>query len=617
MKSEFALAFTEIGERSKLERSVILEALEAALVQAYRKALNASTAQEINATIDVNSGKVLIYAEKEVVDEVQDNRTEATLELARQFDPLAQLGDLVKIDSTPPNFGRIAAQAAKQLVLQKLKEAERDSQYEEYAKREGEIIHGTVQSVSGGTVILQLGRAEAAMPRKEQMLGERYRQGDKLRVLCIGVRKEGRGPQITVSRAHKDMLRRLLELEVPEIYNGTVEIKDISREPGHRSKIAVAAGVPGIDPVGACVGMRGMRIQSIVKELHDEKIDVIEWSADPSVFISKALSPARVGAVYLEDGGLDMRNATVVVPDDQLSLAIGRDGQNARLAAKLTHWKIDIKSLSECTRESIKRIAEDPAYAHLQQILESELKHATATIAKMEERRPIMPEEYAFLNKVVDATERLRLSMQKADRAEREARIAAVRATFPAAAYALTLEEIPELDEVLRATLLAAGFASAGTVLETLALDEDAILKLDGVGPKVISDLHDLLLATAQAIPVVDPEPEPELQLPVAELESMVAPEPVVATASTDVPAAELPTTPALPAAEVPERVVDKDEDPDDDGEGKGMLAKAGAKKKKKDKGARRGRTIIYDEDADTFVTGRAAGLNEEDARLD
>ena len=611
MKSEFALAFTEIGERSKLERSVILEALEAALVQAYRKALNASTAQEVNATIDVNSGKAVIFAEKEVVEEVLDNRTEATLEVARQFDPLAQLGDLVKIDSTPPNFGRIAAQAAKQLVLQKLKEAERDSQYEEYAKREGEIIHGTVQSVSGGTVILQLGRAEAAMPRKEQMLGERYRQGDKLRVLCIGVRKEGRGPQITVSRAHKDMLRRLLELEVPEIYNGTVEIKDISREPGHRSKIAVAAGVPGIDPVGACVGMRGMRIQSIVKELHDEKIDVIEWSSDPSVFISKALSPARVGAVYLEDGGLDMRNATVVVPDDQLSLAIGRDGQNARLAAKLTHWKIDIKSLSECTREAIKRIAEDPAYALLQQTLESELKHATATIAKMEERRPIMPEEYAFLNKVVDAAERLRISLQKADRAEREARVAAVRATFPAAAYALPLEEITDLDEVLRTTLLAAGFASAGSVLETLALDEDAILKLDGVGPKVISDLHDLLFSTAAAVPVIELEPEAAL-----EIEAVT---PVVAAAAP--PTAEGDATAAVPeitkpAPLVPERVVDKDDDPDDDGENKGMLAKPTAKKKKKDKGARRGRTIIYDEDADTYVTGRAAGLDEEDAQI-
>ena len=611
MKSEFALAFTEIGERSKLERSVILEALEAALVQAYRKALNASTAQEVNATIDVNSGKAVIFAEKEVVEEVLDNRTEATLEVARQFDPLAQLGDLVKIDSTPPNFGRIAAQAAKQLVLQKLKEAERDSQYEEYAKREGEIIHGTVQSVSGGTVILQLGRAEAAMPRKEQMLGERYRQGDKLRVLCIGVRKEGRGPQITVSRAHKDMLRRLLELEVPEIYNGTVEIKDISREPGHRSKIAVAAGVPGIDPVGACVGMRGMRIQSIVKELHDEKIDVIEWSSDPSVFISKALSPARVGAVYLEDGGLDMRNATVVVPDDQLSLAIGRDGQNARLAAKLTHWKIDIKSLSECTREAIKRIAEDPAYALLQQTLESELKHATATIAKMEERRPIMPEEYAFLNKVVDAAERLRISLQKADRAEREARVAAVRATFPAAAYALPLEEITDLDEVLRTTLLAAGFASAGSVLETLALDEDAILKLDGVGPKVISDLHDLLLSTAAAVPVIELEPEPALEIET--VTPMVAAAPP-ATAEEDATAA-VPEI-AKPAPLVPERVVDKDDDPDDDGENKGMLAKPTAKKKKKDKGARRGRTIIYDEDADTYVTGRAAGLDEEDAQI-
>ena len=273
--------------------------------------------------------------------------------------------------------------------------------------------------------------------------------------------------------------------------------------------------------------------------------------------------------------------------------------------------------MSECTRESLKRIAEEPAYAHLQQILESELKHATATIAKMEERRPIMPEEYAFLNKVVDATERLRLSMQKADRAEREARIAAVRATLPVAAYALTLEEVTELDDVLRATLLAAGFASAGTVLETLALDEDAILKLDGVGPKVISDLHDLLLSTAQAVPVIDTEPDLEIPLADAEPEVTVAPEAALATGGAEVSAAALPTAAVTPAKEETERVVDKDEDPDDDGDGKGMLAKAGAKKKKKDKGARRGRTIIYDEDANTFISGRAAGLNEEDARLE
>ena len=491
MKSEFALAFNEIAERSRLETKTIIMAVEMALEQAYRKSVTASDAQEVVARVEPESGQVSVFAEKEVVDDPQDDRTEVALSVAREIDPEVQLGDLIKVDSTPSGFGRIAAQTAKQVILQKLKEAERESQYQEYIEREGDIIHGTVQSYSMKGVTLSLGRAEAQMPRNQQMPGERYRTHEKLRVYLVEVRKTARGPEIIVSRTHRNLLRRLLEMEVPEIYNGVVEIKSIAREAGYRSKVAVDAMQQGVDPVGACVGMRGMRIQSIVKELHGEKIDVIQWNPDASLFISKALSPARVSGVHLEDDTTpEGRTATVIVPDDQLSLAIGREGQNARLAAKLTGWRIDIKSLAEAAHESIDRLRNDDYYGKLAVELESDMERVAITLAKMDESKPVMPEEYTTLTSLVNSVEERRLEMHEAELAERRAKLEVVRAGIPLSAYSFPLTDADILTDRIRGVLLEANFETVGQVLEQLSMDSDVILALSGIGPKVVENIH-------------------------------------------------------------------------------------------------------------------------------
>ena len=505
MKSEFALAFNEIAERSRLETKTIISAVELALEQAYRKSVTASDAQEIVARVEPGSGQVSVFAEKEVVDDPQDDRTEVALSIAREIDSEVQLGDLIKVDSTPSGFGRIAAQTAKQVILQKLKEAERESQYQEYIEREGDIIHGTVQSYSMKGVTLSLGRAEAQMPRNQQMPGERYRTHEKLRVYLVEVRKTSRGPEIIVSRTHRNLLRRLLEMEVPEIYNGIVEIKSIAREAGYRSKVAVDAMQQGIDPVGACVGMRGMRIQSIVKELHGEKIDVIQWNPDASVFISKALSPARVSGVHLEDDTTpEGRTATVIVPDDQLSLAIGREGQNARLAAKLTGWRIDIKSLAEAAHESIDRLRDDDYYGKLAVELESDMERVEITLGKMDEGKPVMPEEYSTLTSLVNSVEERRLEMHEAELAERRAKLEVVRAGIPESAYSFSLSDADCLTDRIRTILAEANFETVGQVLEQLSMDSDVILALSGIGPKVVENIHGKLNELAADMP----EPE-------------------------------------------------------------------------------------------------------------
>ena len=313
MKKEFALAFNEVLDDKQLPREVILGALEAALVSAYRKTVNASTAQEVIAKINELTGDMEIYAEKEVVEDVQDDRTEVTLDDARKADPNAKLGDIVIVESTPENFGRVAAQAARQMIQQRIREAEREAQKEYFSKIVGEIVNGVVQASSPHMITVGLDRkAEGKMPRSQQIPGERFRVHDRLRALLLEVKDTTRGPEIILSRGHRDFLRRLLEDEVPEIYQGLVEIRSIAREPGYRSKVAVSALQAGIDPVGACVGIRGVRIQAIVRELHDEKIDVIEWNPDPAQFIAKALSPARVTGVYLEEDSVSCthRNGT-------------------------------------------------------------------------------------------------------------------------------------------------------------------------------------------------------------------------------------------------------------------------------------------------------------------
>jgi N utilization substance protein A len=336
---EFLDALAQLEKERGISKTVLLEALEAALVSAYKK--NFSSAQNVRVHIDRESGEVKVFARKVVVDKVEDPRLEVSLEEAKQMDPRYEVEDIIEFEVTPRDFGRIAAQNAKQVVVQRIREAERGIIFEEFADREGDIITGIIQKFEQKNILIDLGRAEAILAASEQMPGDVYRAGERLKAYVLEVNRTTKGPQILVSRTHPGFLKRLFELEVPEIHDGTVEIKAIAREAGARSKMAVWARDPNVDPVGACVGPKGMRVQAVVNELQGEKIDIIKWSSLPEEFIASSLSPARVLRVELAE---DERVARVLVPENQLSLAIGKEGQNARLAAKLTGWKIDIKS---------------------------------------------------------------------------------------------------------------------------------------------------------------------------------------------------------------------------------------------------------------------------------
>ena len=345
MKSDFLLAITQLSAEKNLPKEVVLGAVEAALVSAYRKE-HFLPHQNISVKINLNTGKVEVWAEKVVVEKPEDSRKEISLAEARKTKSDAQLGEALVVEATPANAGRIAAQTAKQVILQRLHEAESSAIFGEYADKEKDIVNGVVQRIEPRQIYLNLGRAEAILPATEQIPNERYRVGQRLKVCLIQIDKNAKGPKLLVSRSHPNLLRRLFELEIPEVYNGLVEIKSVAREAGYRSKVAVTARQDGIDPVGCCVGLRGIRIQNIVNELNGERIDVVAWNSDMSVFIASALSPAQVSGVRLNDS-----IAQVVVPDRQLSLAIGKDGQNARLAAKLTGCRIDIKSASVAAAE--------------------------------------------------------------------------------------------------------------------------------------------------------------------------------------------------------------------------------------------------------------------------
>jgi len=513
MKSEFALAFNEITERFGLSRETVMQALEAAMVSAYRRSVNASSAQSVEARIDPETGEVRMFAEKEVVDSVQSLQTEANLEQARAVASEAALGDMVMVDSTPEDFGRVAAQTAKQVILQRLREAERDAQYEEFVDREGDMVHGTVHSITPQAVTVGLGRAEAILPRNQQIPGEGFRVRDRIRVYVLEVRKSSRGPVIVVTRTHPNMLRRLLEMEVPEISTGLVEIKAIAREAGKRAKVAVAAMRDGIDPVGACVGLRGVRIQSIVRDLNDEKIDVIEWNSDSATFILKALSPARVSGVYLDEDPERGRTALVVVPEDQLSLAIGRAGVNARLAARLTGWRIDIKSLIEAASESLNRLRTDPLYTDLIERFAESLPHIEAILAKKEEGRPVTPEEYTALTSFVERVQREVEARRGARRLAYLEKLAAVRGEIPPTAYNTPLDQA-NLPERVLVALTEANYDSCGKVLELLGMNPDKLLALEGFGPKVVEELRDVLLS--HPYPQPEPVPEPEAVAAVA-----------------------------------------------------------------------------------------------------
>ena len=340
---ELIIAMDELEKEKGVKKEVLLESIEAALVTAYKR--NFDALENVKVDIDHNTGATHIYSIKEVMERANDDALEISLEDAHKINKDLKIGDSVEVEIVPKDFGRIAAQTAKQVIIQKIREVSRDVLYTEFSDRKGEIVSGIIQKADGGVVVIDLGKLEGVMPLKEQIPTERYKVNDKIRAYVLDVERGVKGaPQVIVSRAHADFVRKLFELEIPEIYEGVIEIKSISRDAGSRSKVAVYSPNENIDPVGSCVGQKGIRIQNIINELNGEKIDVIEWNQDPSIYISAAILPAQVLAVDIKE---EEKFAQVIVPDDQLSLAIGKAGQNARLAAKLTNWKIDIKSESQ------------------------------------------------------------------------------------------------------------------------------------------------------------------------------------------------------------------------------------------------------------------------------
>ena len=339
MSSDLLDALTALEKQKGISREVIVDAIEAALVTAYKR--NFNQAQNVRVDLNLAKGSIKVYSRKDVVEEVEDDLLQIELEDAVLINPAYEVGDIVEQEVTPRDFGRIAAQTAKQVVTQRVREAERGLIYEEYIDREDDIVNGIVERFDARNLYVGLGKVEAVLPMTEQITSETYNPHDRIKVYITKVERTSRGPQVFVSRTHPGLLRRLFEMEVPEIFEGIVEIKSIAREAGDRSKISVYTASEEIDPVGSCVGARGARVQSISNELHGEKVDIVEWSEDPVVFVANALSPSKVLDVQVQE---EDRSTTVVVPDYQLSLAIGKRGQNARLAAKLTGWKIDIKS---------------------------------------------------------------------------------------------------------------------------------------------------------------------------------------------------------------------------------------------------------------------------------
>ena len=340
---ELILALEDLEKEKGIKKEYLLESIETALVTAYKRNFDAQ--ENVKIKTDEKTGATHVYSIKEVTENPENPVTQINLKDAKKINKELKIGDSVEIEIVPKNFGRIAAQTAKQVIVQKIREAEREIIYSEYNDKKGEIVSGPIQKAERGIVIMDLGKIEGVMPIKEQIPTENYNVNDKIKAVVIDVEKGEKGaPQVIVSRSHPDFVRKLLEFEIPEIYEGLIEIKSVSRDPGKRSKVAVFSPDPNIDPVGSCVGQKGIRIQNVINELHGEKIDVIEWNEDISIFIASSLLPAKIMAV---DANYDEKFAQVIVADDQLSLAIGKAGQNARLAAKLTNWKIDIKSESQ------------------------------------------------------------------------------------------------------------------------------------------------------------------------------------------------------------------------------------------------------------------------------
>ena len=337
---ELILALEELEKEKGIKKEYLLESIETALVTAYKR--NFDSLENVKVDIDKKTGATHVYSLKEVVKKVESEETQIKVKDAQKINPDLKEGDFLETEIIPRNFGRIAAQTAKQVIIQKLRELEREIIFTEFNDRKGEIVSGLVQKADKNIVVMDLGKLEGVMPAKEQIPTEHYKVNDKIKGYVLDVEKGAKGaPQVIVSRSHPDFVRKLLEFEIPEIYEGVIEIKSVSRDPGNRSKVAVYSPDPNIDPVGSCVGQKGVRIQNVINELNGEKIDVIEWNEDPSIYIAAALLPAQILAVDIKE---EEKFAQVIVPDDQLSLAIGKAGQNARLAARLTNWKIDIKS---------------------------------------------------------------------------------------------------------------------------------------------------------------------------------------------------------------------------------------------------------------------------------
>lgn len=358
MNLDLIEAIKGLVKAKKVDEKIVFDALEMVLLTAYKKESGSNAKTSV--TLNRETGDYHIYEEKTVVEEIdplaENAINEITVADAKKIDKTYEAGDMLRIEVTPKNFGRVAAQTAKQVMIQKLREAERGSIYDEFSGREGDVITGTVKWSESRTIFVDLGRVEGILPFAEQIEGEEFHPNDKIKCYVLEVRKTTKGPEIILSRTHPGLLKRLFELEVPEIYSGTVEIKSVVREVGSRSKIAVYAMDPNVDPVGACVGPKGQRVQNIVNELHDEKIDIVRWDEDPAVYIANALSPAKVISVSVWE---EEKSSYVIVPDYQLSLAIGKAGQNARLAAKLTGWKIDIKSETQAKEEGFGQAAEE------------------------------------------------------------------------------------------------------------------------------------------------------------------------------------------------------------------------------------------------------------------
>ena len=466
MKSDLLLAVTQLAAERNLPQAIVVKAVEAALASAYKRD-PAAQGQDVIVELDANDGEAVVRTVRHVVEEVEDPLMELTADDAQELQEGAMVGDIIETGQLEYDPGRIAAQTAKQVLMQRLREAERDIVFEEFIDKEGEVLTATIQRVESRWVTVDLGKAEAVMPPAEQSPFERYRSGQQLKFFVVQVGRTIRGPEIVVSRTHPDLLRRLFEVEVPEIFSGVIEIKAIAREPGARSKVAVSSNQEGVDAVGACVGLRGIRIQNVVNELLGEKIDVIEWDEDPVKFISNSLSPAVADSVVLNE---EEESATVHVPDRQLSLAIGREGQNARLAAKLTNWRIDIQGTTQVVEEE----TPEPEVAEVPQVEAVAAVAAEAVPEAVETPAAEVPAEETAAVKTVEvpAAE----VEAPAIKVETEPKVEAEEKSTSADVDA----ELLALEEELAALERAEQLRKDAEVAETLDVSSDDLWQVDG-----------------------------------------------------------------------------------------------------------------------------------------